>query len=264
VDTIRTDKEKAQMRSIKLTTVGVAASALLALAPAAASASHRHAENRPSRRSAAGCRVTLQVAPRLMYAGGRVTASGRLSCLGTGPVEGQTVTLYQGSVVTPGYSAVGTATTERTGAYKIEDPSPLTVDSRFYAVADGAQSQYRPVKVAAEVELKGPAESTQLQAGLRTGRRNRVTFTGTVSPADVGALVILQRQDALTGNEWHRIGSGVVTAGSSSTVGSFTISHRFLVPVTRTSGLWCALRSATPPPRRTSSPTRSPRHRTRR
>jgi hypothetical protein len=218
------------MRSIKLTTVVAAASALLALAPAAASASHRHAANRPSRRSAAGCRVTLQVAPRLMYANGKVTASGRLSCLGSGPVEGQTVTLYQGSVVTSGYSVAGTATTEKTGAYKIEDPTPLTADSRFYAVADGAQSQYRSVKVAALVELKGPAENVQLQAGLRTGRRNRVTFTGTVSPADVGALVILQRQDALTGNEWHRIGSGVVTAGPSSSVGVFSITHRFFVP----------------------------------
>ncbi len=218
------------MRSIKLTTVLVAASALLALAPAAASASHGHADKKPSRRSAEGCRVTLQVAPRLLYSGGKVTASGRLSCPGTGAVEGQTVTLYQGSVVTPGYSAAGTAKTEKTGAYQIETTTPLTANSRFYAVADGAQSDYRSVKVAALVELKGPAENVQLQAGLRTGRRNRVTFTGTVSPADVGALVILQRQDALTGNEWHRIGSGVVTAGPSSSVGVFSITHRFLVP----------------------------------
>ncbi len=218
------------MRSIKLTAVVAAASTLLALAPATASANHRHATNGPSRRSAAGCRVTLQVAPRLLYAGGKVTASGRLSCLGTGPVEGQTVTLYQGSVVTPGYSAAGTAKTEKTGAYQIETLTPLTANSRFYVVADGAQSDYRSVKVAAVVELKGPAENVQLQAGLRTGRRNRVTFTGTVTPADVGALVILQRQDALTGNEWHRIGSGVVTAGPSSSVGVFSITHRFLVP----------------------------------
>ncbi|HTD08101.1 MAG TPA: hypothetical protein VK680_04345 [Solirubrobacteraceae bacterium] len=217
------------MRSIKLTTVFAAASALLALAPAAASAHHGH-HFKPSRGSAAACRVTLQVAPRLVYAGGKVTASGRLSCTSSGPVEGQTVTLYQGSVVTPGYSVAGTATTEKTGAYKIETATPLTANSRFYAVADSAQSPYRSVKVAAQVELKGPAENVQLQAGLRTGRRNRVTFTGTVSPADIGAQVILQRQDALTGNEWHRIGSGLVVTGPSPTVGSFSITHRFLVP----------------------------------
>ena len=84
VQTIRTYKEKANMRSIKLTTVFAAAGALLALAPAAASAHHGH-HFKPSRRSAAGCRVTLQVAPRLVYSGGKVTASGRLSCTGSGP-----------------------------------------------------------------------------------------------------------------------------------------------------------------------------------
>jgi hypothetical protein len=217
------------MRSIKLTTVVAAASTLLALAPTTASASHRHA-NRPSRRSSGPCRVNLNVAPRLVYAGGKVAASGRLSCPGRTPVEDQTVTLYEGSVVTSGYSVAGTATTEKTGAYKIETTTPLTANSRFYVVAGGAQSQYRSVKVAALVELKGPAENVQLQAGLRTGRRNRVTFTGTVTPADIGARVILQRQDALTGNEWHRIGSGVVSAGSNPSVGSFSITHRFLVP----------------------------------
>jgi hypothetical protein len=217
------------MRSIKLTTVVAAASTLLALAPAAASASHRHA-NRPARRFSGPCRVSLNVAPRLVYAGGEVTASGRLSCPSATPLEGQTVTLYEGSVVTSGYSVAGTATTENTGAYKIETTTPLTANSRFYAVADGAQSQYRSVKVAAQVELKGPSENVQLQAGLRTGRRNRVTFTGTVTPADIGALVVLQRQDALTGNEWHRIGSGVVSAGPNPSVGTFSITHRFLVP----------------------------------
>jgi len=58
-----------------------------------------------------------------------------------------------------------------------------------------------------------------------TGHPNRVTFTGTVNPADVGARVILQRQNALTGNEWRRIDSGTVGAG-----GAFTIVHRFIVP----------------------------------
>ena len=47
----------------------------------------------------------------------------------------------------------------------------------------------------------------------------------TVSPEDVGALVVLQRQNASTGNEWHRIGFGTVGAG-----GSFSVTHRFIVP----------------------------------
>ncbi len=53
-----------------------------------------------------------------------------------------------------------------------------------------------------------------------------MTFTGTVNPAtDAGARVILQRQNALTGNEWHRIGIGQVQAG-----GSYSITHTFRVP----------------------------------
>jgi hypothetical protein len=215
------------MRSIKLTTTVAATAALLTLAPAFASAAGRH---HARLKSDAGCRVSLSVAPHLISAGGKVTATGRLACSGQGAVEGQAVTLYQGSVTTPGYTADGTATTEKNGEYKIEPPTPLTVNSRFYAVADGAQSADRNVKVSAVVELQGPAESQQLLAGLRTGHRNMVTFTGTVNPADIGAVVVLQRQNALTGNEWHRIGFGHVVAGPSPSVGTFSIPHQFVVP----------------------------------
>jgi hypothetical protein len=71
------------------------------------------------------------------------------------------------------------------------------------------------------VTLTGPPEGTQ----LLTGRPNRVTFTGTVTPADVGARVILQRQNAPTGDEWHRIDSGRVGPG-----GIYAITHTFVVP----------------------------------
>jgi hypothetical protein len=69
--------------------------------------------------------------------------------------------------------------------------------------------------------LSGPPEGSQLP----TGEANSVTFTGTVSPADVGARVILQRQNATTGTEWRRIDRGVVQPG-----GVFTIVHTFLIP----------------------------------
>jgi hypothetical protein len=58
-----------------------------------------------------------------------------------------------------------------------------------------------------------------------TGRRHRVIFTGTVTPADPGTRVILQRQNAVTGNEWRRIDVGRVTPG-----GTFSITHTFVVP----------------------------------
>jgi hypothetical protein len=226
--TIRTDKEKAKMRSIKLTTAIAAAASLLCMAPALAAAAGRHAGRRD--RPASGCRVSLAVAPRMLYAGQKATAVGVLSCAEAGAAGAQSVTLYEGSLVTPGYTVAGTATTEANGAYKIETTSPLSANSRFYVLAGSAQSPYRTVKVIALVTLKGPAEGAQLQAGLRTGRRNTVVFTGTVSPADIGAEVVLQRQDALTGNEWHRIGGGLVAAGANPTEGTFSIRHTFVVP----------------------------------
>ena len=73
--------------------------------------------------------------------------------------------------------------------------------------------------------LTGPPEGTQ----ITTGAPNQQTFSGTVTPADVGARVILQRQNAVTGDEWHRIGIGQVVAGGS-TGGEYTITHTFRVP----------------------------------
>ena len=73
--------------------------------------------------------------------------------------------------------------------------------------------------MAAAVTLAGPAEGSQIQTGAPA-----VTFTGTMNPADAGAVVVLERQNAVTGNEWHRIGFGRVGAG-----GAFTIEHRFRV-----------------------------------
>jgi hypothetical protein len=212
------------MRSTKLTTALGAAGMVLALTPALAVAAARHAHHRPAGKPASGCHIRLSVAPRLVYSGEKVAASGALACAGTSAAD-QTVTLYEGSLVSPGYSVAGTATTEANGAYKIEVTSPLTANSHFYALADGEQSASRSVKVAALVALKGPAEGADLPAGARTGSRDTVTFSGIVDPGDVGAVVVLQRENALTGNGWYRIGAGRVLAG-----GGFSITHRFLVP----------------------------------
>src|SRR5258707_116665 len=79
-------------------------------------------------------------------------------------------------------------------------------DSFFYVRAAGAGSGNRSIKVAPQVTLGGPAEFSQ----LRTGVRNRVTFTGTVTPADTGAVVALQRENATSFEEWRLIQLGVV------------------------------------------------------
>ena len=73
--------------------------------------------------------------------------------------------------------------------------------------------------------LVGPPEDKQLFSGIRTGRRNAVTFTGTVSPTDAGATVVLQRQNEVRGRGWHPIGRTIVNSS-----GGFAITHVFRVP----------------------------------
>jgi hypothetical protein len=210
------------MRSIKLSAASAVAAALLTLAPAAASAAGRHSHHRIGPAAAGSCRATLNVAPRLITSGEKVDAYGHLSCPSAAEQQNQKVVLYEGTA--PSYTVAGEGTTNEQGAYTIET-APLTSNSLFHVLAGTALSKHRSVKVAAQVTLNGPKEGSQLLAGRRSGARNRITFTGTVSPEDVGALVVLQRQDALTGNEWHRIEFGRV-----GPAGIFSITHRFLVP----------------------------------
>ncbi len=204
------------MRSVKLIPSLAAAVTLLAPTLAGAAATGKH----PSPNG--GCAVNIKVAPRQITAGDPLVIFGRLRCHGrpsTG-AAGQTVTLLQHTAAAPGFGVLQTTTTDPGGFYQLT-VAGVKANSVFYVRSHGAASGRRTVKVAAEVTLSGPAEGTQ----LFTGAANKVTFTGTVSPADAGARVVLQRQNAATGNEWHRIDLGQV-----SPEGSYSITHTFRVP----------------------------------
>ena len=111
--------------------------------------------------------------------------------------------------------------TEASGAYKFST-APETTNVSFYVRSLGARSASRRLRVAAQVTLTGPPEGTQIE----TGAPHQETFSGTITPGtDVGARVILQRQNAVNGEEWHRIGVGQVAAG-----GTYSITHIFRVP----------------------------------
>lgn len=213
------------MRSIKLATALTAVGASFAPACATALAHGTHAH--PRLAGAGGCQITLEVAPRPAYAGETVSAYGHLSSACTSE-EKQPVTLYRGAVGSrrSTFTAVATGTTEK-GAYLI-GYSGITTNSSFYVSADGVRSSVKQLKVIAIVKLEGPPEGSVLFTAQHTGRRPPVPvrFTGEVSPEDAGAQVVLQRQNAYKGNEWHRIG-GVATVGEH---GKFTIAHDFVVP----------------------------------
>ena len=214
------------MRSHKLTAVGTAAAAaVLALAPAGAAAAHNHRHNaRPHGLHAGACKVKLYVAPRLLTAGESALAYGQGLCGGV-PAAEQTVTIYDHPAGTPGFAVLGTTTTNKEGLYQLPTGA-LTNNTGFYAAIGATRSPTRNVRVAAQVTLTGPPESKTLFSGIHTGRRNAVTFSGTVSPLDAGAKVVLQRENAIKGNEWHQIGQPVLVDNE----GKFSITHAFAVP----------------------------------
>jgi hypothetical protein len=170
------------------------------------------------------CRIGIEVVPRpVLTAGDPVTIFGRLACRGRVSAADQVVRLFHHLRGTPpGFTYVQSTTTNAQGFYQFQRADGVVETSRVWHVrSHGAVSANKGVRVAAQVTLSGPAEGTQ----ILTGPANKVTFTGTVQPADVGARVILQRQNALTGNEWHKIDAGTVEAN-----GGFSIVHTFVVP----------------------------------
>lgn len=204
------------MRSRKFIPAVTAVISLLALVPSSALA-HKHRS--PNGR----CAIDINVAPRQIVAGDPVVVFGRLRCANPANAAGREVRLFHHltALSGSGYSYVQSTTTEAHGFYEFSRADGVVETNRsWYVTGHGARSAAKRIKVAAQVSLNGPPEGQ-----LQTGFPNRVTFSGTVSPEDVGARVVLQRQNALTGNEWRHIDSGVVGAN-----GAFTIVHTFVVP----------------------------------
>jgi hypothetical protein len=201
------------MRLFKLLPALAAVSALFVLAPAGASAAPSTAHS-----SLNNCRVSLAAEPRTITSGESAQLFGQLRCL-SGSTEGQTVTLYGHTPGLP-FKEVGKPTTGPAGFYSMIQ-SGITMDTIFYVHVLTARSPNRAVRVAPIVTFEGPPEGTQ----LKTGFKNKVTFTGKMTPADVGAPVVLQREGSASFEEWRSIERAVVGAG-----GAYTITHAFAVP----------------------------------
>lgn len=202
------------MRSRKLIPAITAVISLLVLVPSSAFARKHPSPN-------GRCAINMNVAPRPIVAGDQVVIFGRLRCVNQANAANQEVKLFHHLAGLPGFNFVQSATTDANGFYEIANADGVVETNRsWYVRSHGARSATKRIRVAAQVTLSGPTEGQ-----LLTGFPNRVTFTGTVSPTDVGARVILQRQNATTGSDWHHIDSGVVDAA-----GNFTIVHTFVVP----------------------------------
>jgi hypothetical protein len=206
----------------------MAAAALSALAPAASASPSKPARSHGA--LASGCIVSLTAEPYVVTSGEAAQLFGRLRCVGAS-TSGQTVTVYARAVGGE-FATLGTASTGPGGFYSILAPK-LTSDTTFYASAAGARSLDKLVRVAPVLTFAGPGETAvhgPEGAALLTGVRHRATFTGTVSPADAGALAVLQRENATTSGfsffeEWEPIQAATVGPN-----GSYSITHIFVLP----------------------------------
>jgi hypothetical protein len=205
------------MRSIRLAPAVAAAASMLALAPTAASAAKPlHVNEKPVH----GCRVVTYAEPRTVTVGEQVEAVGQVLCHSSATASGVQVTIFARSQGQTQFHQFTTVTTGPGGTFRLA-PQTISSDVWFYAVALGHRSGTSRVRFAPLVTLVGPPEGTQ----IKTGKANAVTFTGTVSPADAGAELILQRENSSSFEEWIPIQLGVVKLG-----GVYSIKHTFVVP----------------------------------
>jgi hypothetical protein len=164
------------------------------------------------------CRVSLIVEPHTITSGESVGVFGQLLCL-SGSTEGQAVSVFERTGGSATFTNIGTPSTVAGGFYSLVVPS-VTSDARFYVKARGVRSSNVGVKVAPVVTLVGPPEGTT----LLTGFGGRVAFTGTTSPADNGATVLLQREATTNVEEWHNIQQGTVVGST------YSLTHAFAFP----------------------------------
>jgi hypothetical protein len=185
--------------------------------------------DRQAVRATGTCTIDLKAAKRVAVAGEPLTLSGTLTCAEAQDAAGQTVTLYQKLARTPGFNVSATASTEADDTFQFS-LSDLEANSVFYVSADGATSARTSVKVAPQITIASPTAGTELFTGTLRALRasaesaSAVTFTGTVSAADAGATVSLQRE--YRKEAWHRIGGG----GVVNEEGQYSIAHTFLRP----------------------------------
>jgi hypothetical protein len=208
------------MRTIRLLPLMAAATAALVLAPASALARRQAQATR-------ACHIRLD-AQAPLAAGEAATIVGQLKCPGQLEPGEQQVTLYERPALQSTFTALSPVTSEKSGAFQVKLPV-LETSTTVYALAEGAKSAQRTIRVAAQVtpEAPTPAEGAQLITGDggRLQSPKRVDFAGTVKPYYVGERVVLQRESSSGNEEWRAIQIGVVKAG-----GKYLFEHRFLVP----------------------------------
>lgn len=201
------------MRSIKATLL---VSVLLVLGSGAPADAARAGHPSPSGRHS----VSISVSENPIVEGQPIVIYGHLS----GPNNaGRQVVLYHRGPYSTQFTPVQQTLTDANGYYAFARlPERVLSNREWYVRSLRARSAtvhehvYAQVTIAASV----PAGST-----IQTGPRQPVTFSGEVTPASVGQALLLQRQEADGGENWHTIQRARVGAG-----GHYEIVHEFRFP----------------------------------
>lgn len=154
-----------------------------------------------------------------------MTIFGKLTCPPGVSAGERLLTISEGQPGTPAaaLAALGTATTETDGSYKIGSIAPAA--NTTFHVRVGNRGAHVLVKVAPLVTLSGPSPAATLSTvgGHTLGAHPaRVTFSGAVKPGDGGGRVSLQVAYAESGEQWRTVAFADVEAD-----GSYSVAHRF-------------------------------------
>ncbi|HEX4437411.1 MAG TPA: hypothetical protein VH061_11525 [Solirubrobacteraceae bacterium] len=179
----------------------------------------------PSARSYRGCSVTLAAGSPHVIAGETVQLTGTLTCPSSTEASTPTVAVYQrdGGLANHDLAAPSNVSTLPDGSFTMTS-KPLEANTVFQVQA-GRHRARVAVKVAPTItlSLSTPDALASRNGSHRT--RTVATFTGTLTPAAPGALVALQIAYAGSGERWHSVAFGHVTAE-----GTYTIPHVFKSP----------------------------------
>lgn len=195
-----------------------------------------------------GCRPTLKASSSHVLAGETVTITGTLTCSTRASAAGQQVTISldergAGSGASAAPSALGPITTAADGSFEVV--SPALEQTTVFHLRLGKRGARAVVKVAPAVTLSAPAAATlsavapvaapAAGASETTGAptppaepaahgdtRSKVTFSGTVTPAEPGSRVALQVSYSTEGEHWRTVAFARVAAD-----GSYAVAHRF-------------------------------------
>jgi hypothetical protein len=176
----------------------------------------------PSASNQRPCHLAVAPASRITR-GETVTVIGKLVCPSGVSAAEVPVTLYRHEPARA-LALLGTATTAADGSFQLK-PAAFDTNGILYFRTPQARDARTVVRVAPQVTLTATSQASVASGHSRPGVRARATFTGSVSPADAGALVTLQIAYVESAERWRSVAFGRVEPD-----GSYSIAHAFRTP----------------------------------